>query len=137
MSSNTITRNDLKNILDRTLPSSFKYSDTLIFSQTYTTGTANTWTKSIASVTIPKSGLYRIRAGYSNSAVLGVAWSATSAGSIVQAVIGQENATGASVEIIEWLPAGNFAIWTKNVAASKTNSIMIWQIDVVQEHDAT
>lgn len=131
MASEVITKNDLTAILDKTLPTSYKFNvNTLICDKAYTTGTANTWVKSVASVTIPENGLYRIRASYSHSAVYGVAYASTSTVNVQALLILQENSTGASVEVVTWLPAGTWSFWTKCATASQSNNLIIWQINV-------
>lgn len=99
----------------------------------YTTGAANTWSKSVASVVIPENGLYRIRAVYSNSAVYGVAYASTSTAVVQALIILQENSTGASVEVVTWLPAGTWSFWTKCATASKSNNLIIWKVGIVKE----
>lgn len=111
----------------------YELNNTLICDKAYTTGAANTWTKSVASVTIPKSGLYRIRVAYSNSAVYGVAYASTSTTNVYALIILQENSTGASLEVVEWLPAGEWSFWTKCATASRSNNLIIWEVGIVKE----
>lgn len=99
----------------------------LIANVSYTSGTANTWTKSV-NITIPKSGLYRIRASYSNSAVSGIAYGQTSNTNVNAIIVLAENTHGASIDNVFYIPSGTWAFWTKCVTASKANSIVVWSV---------
>ena len=114
---------DLKALLTKILNA---ITPTQIASWSYTTGAANTWVKS-GNFTIPTAGIYRVRAGYNNSAVFGIAYSTTSSNYIWQAIIIQENATAGSIDTGTWMAAGTYSLWTKCQTASKSNSIGIWK----------
>ena len=99
-----------------------------IVSTTYTTGTANTWAKSSVTFTIPTDGVYRFRAPFTNTSVLGIARTAPTATDVSNGVIIQENTTGNSVDALVYMVAGTYALWTKCGAASRTNNFEIFRV---------
>lgn len=115
---------DLKALLRKILNS---LTPTQVATWSYTTGAANTWVKS-GNFTIPTAGIYRIRAGYNNSAVFGIGYSATSSTYIWQAIIIQENATAGSIETATYFPSGTYTLWTKCQTASRSNAIFITKL---------
>lgn len=104
----------------------FRYKEISGSPFSYTTGTANTWTKH-GNFTIPKDGLYRLVAAYNNSAVVGIGFSATSASSVVAATI-TENTYGAGVETAWWMKAGTYAFWSKCSSANKANVLRVYSV---------
>lgn len=93
----------------------------------FTTGTANTWQK-CGNMTVPYSGIWRVRAPYVNSAVYGVAFSPTSASSISTAMILAENSTASTVDVLYLFDAGTYAFWEKPLAAGRANYIEIYPV---------
>lgn len=96
-----------------------------ISSLSYTT--TNGW-GTVGNITIPKDGLYRIRASYSNAAVYGLAYGATNNANIVATTRLAEFATGGSINDVFFLPEGEWKFWAKCTTANVTNPFMIWKI---------
>lgn len=103
-------------------------SPTKIVDTSYTTGTANTWAKSVNNVTIPKAGLYRIRASFSNAGVLGIGYGSSTGTNVNAIFVLKENSQSASIDDVFYLSAGTWSIWTKCSTAGKTNYIQIWRV---------
>lgn len=103
-------------------------SEIVVNGQFYTSSTS--WQK-VATFTASKSGIYRIRTSYANSSVLGMAIGASSATSIIQTYIMAENTTGASIDMVKYIEAGSYSIWTKCGSNGATNGVQVWRIMTV------
>ena len=86
----------------------------------YTSSTS--WVKA-GTITIQKSGLYKISARYGNVAVNGFAIGAASDTSVNGATYISENTTAATITMICYLANSSYSYWTKCATAGRTNNI--------------
>ena len=86
----------------------------------YTSSTS--WAKA-GTITIQKSGLYRISARYANTAVTSFAIADANATAVNTAEFILENTTAATITIVFYLAAGTYSYWAKCASAGKTNNI--------------
>lgn len=116
-------RGDLTVGGDLVVNGSAKFTMQSVGTVSYTSSTS--WAKA-GDLTIPATGLYRVRASYNNAGVLGLAFSLAQYSSIAQAQIITENTTGASLDAVVFL-LGNtsYSFWVKCTRAGGANSVIV------------
>lgn len=116
-------RGDLTVGGDLVVNGSAKFTMQSVGTVSYTSSTS--WAKA-GDLTIPATGLYRVRASYNNAGVLGLAFSLAQYSSIAQAQIITENTTGASLDAVVFL-LGNtsYSFWVKCARAGGANSVIV------------
>lgn len=118
---------DIKKTLTKVMSTIRRIDKSLEFSvlNTLSYTTSTTWAK-VGNLTIPETGIYQIRASYSNASVMGIAYSLPEHTAIAQAEILVENTTGGTVYAMALLYGGQtYSFWAKCGTAGKTNSIQI------------
>lgn len=115
----------LTKLLSQVKQTSDKIHTQNIANISYTSTT--TWTK-VGTVTIPKAGLYRMRAAYQNAGVQGFAYGDVNATAMAQTQLVGECSTGLSMDGVFYLNAGGYSLWTKCSSAGKTNYIGVWTL---------
>lgn len=123
--SNVIAKKAFTKLMSQVKQTSDKIHTQNIANISYTSTT--TWAKA-GSVTIPKAGLYRVRAAYQNAGVQGFAYGDVNATAMAQTQLVGEVGTGMSIDGVVYLNAGGYSFWTKCSSAGKTNYIGVWTL---------